>query len=88
MSLPAGAGYLLRRGRHGPERLAGQAGARAGLSEILDHVCPPGRPGQGGSGRSLGGRVRAALGLAAGGTAGLKLTLWPLSDGAAGVGTV
>ena len=67
-------------GRHGPERLAGQAGTRAGLSEILDHVCAAGRAGQGGSGRSVGGRVYQAVGLAAGGTAGLKLTLHPLSD--------
>ena len=38
-----------------------------------------------GAGRSVGGRVCAALGLAAGGEAGLKLTLQPSSDAAAGL---
>ena len=69
-------------------RRAGQARARAGLSALFDPVCPPGKPSAGGSGRSLGGRVRAALGLETGGTARLKLTLHPLSDGAARAGAV
>ena len=71
-ALPAGARDLLRRGRHGPERLAGTTGPRAGLSALFDHVCPRGRPGQGRAGRSLVGRVRAAVGLAAGPAAGLS----------------
>ncbi len=45
--LHAGARGLLRRGRHGPERLAGPSGARAGISALFDHVCPRGRLGQG-----------------------------------------
>ena len=71
-------------GRRPPVSLFGPSWKKK--PSLFDHVCPRGRPSAGRSGRYLGGRVYQAVGLAPRGTARLKLTLHPLSDGAARLG--